>query len=51
VICAETVEFSAVNSGEKNRALIDFVTAQGYRVYSDTFINTIFVDQRRLPAL
>jgi FkbM family methyltransferase len=49
VICAETVEFSFLKAGPKNRELIDFVTSQGYGVYADTFINTIFVDRRRLP--
>ena len=42
-MCIETISFSTTGNGVKNTALIDFVKAQGYMVYADTYINTIFV--------
>ena len=43
VMCIETISFSTSGNGVKNTRLIDFVTANGYMVYADTYINTIFV--------
>lgn len=43
VICIETVSFSTVGKGQKNRALIEFISSKGYIIYADTNINTIFV--------
>ena len=43
VICVETISFSNKGKGEKNQALIDFVKSQGYILYADTYINSIFV--------
>lgn len=43
VMCVETLTFSAEGKGEKKTGLIDFVQQQGYMVYADTYINTIFV--------
>jgi hypothetical protein len=49
VICAETLEFASSPSGRKNRDLLAFLKTRGFRAYADTRINTIFVDQRRMP--
>ncbi len=43
VMCVETVSFSTSGNGVKNTALIDYVKGNGYMVYADTYINTIFV--------
>ena len=44
VMCVETLTFSTQQGkGEKKTALIEFVKSKGYMVYSDTYINTIFV--------
>ncbi|WPU91636.1 FkbM family methyltransferase [Mucilaginibacter sabulilitoris] len=45
VICLETISFSSSGNGKKNRDLIDYVTKNGYLVYADTYINTIFVNK------
>lgn len=41
VICAETISFI---DQRKNHELISFVLGQGYQVYADSQINTLFVD-------
>ncbi len=43
VICVETISFSISGQGKKNSELIKFVEKQGYLLYADTNINTIFV--------
>lgn len=43
VICTETISFSTRGRGVKNIALIDYLLTNGYRIYADTFINTIFL--------
>jgi FkbM family methyltransferase len=43
VICVETISFSETGEGEKNHQVVDFLTSQGYLIYADTYINTIFV--------
>lgn len=43
VICAETVLFGPETFGPKNQELIDEIIALGFRVYADTFVNTIFL--------
>ncbi len=45
VLCIETLRFIRVGVAEKEQAIIDFVIKQGYMVYADTYINTIFVDK------
>jgi hypothetical protein len=42
VICAETVEFNARRPVEKIPAIGFFLESQGYFVFADTFINTVF---------
>ena len=43
VVCAETISFSNTGQGQKNTELIDFMLKNGYMVFADTYINTIFV--------
>lgn len=43
VICLETITYSECGRGEKERDLIEYIKEQGYMVYGDTYINTIFV--------
>ncbi len=43
VICVETISFSTKGEGVKNMAILNFLKDKGYRVYADTYINTIFV--------
>jgi FkbM family methyltransferase len=45
VMCIETISFSTSGNGIRNTALIDYVKSKGYRVYADTYINTIFVHE------
>ena len=43
VICVETISYSKDGRGAKNRDLIRFLEDNGYFVFADTYINTIFV--------
>lgn len=43
VICVETVEYTDGLDGGKDKDIIEFMTDNGYIVYADTHINTIFV--------
>lgn len=45
--CVETVAHSRDHSGQKITDIFELMTANGYYVYADTYINTIFVDGRR----
>lgn len=44
VFCVETISYSEQRNETKNTPLIEFLCEQGYFVYADTYINTIFVD-------
>lgn len=44
--CIETVTQAPDNSFNKNRSLISYLKEQGYVVYADTYVNTIFVDKK-----
>lgn len=46
VICVETCNYSEYHIRPKNTAIFDFMNAQGYMVYADTYINTVFVNSR-----
>lgn len=46
VFCIETLTYTEDNSETKIKKIIDFMLSNGYFVYADTYINTIFVDQR-----
>ncbi|MDP9077348.1 MAG: FkbM family methyltransferase [Bacteroidota bacterium] len=43
VICLETITYSDSGNGIKDDEIINYVKSQGYMVYADTNINTIFV--------
>jgi FkbM family methyltransferase len=42
LICVETIEFSLRNTVKKNHEIINYVLTQGYHVYADTNLNTLF---------
>ncbi len=43
VLVVETIRFGDTEAASKQADIIDFVLAQGYSVYADTFVNTIFL--------
>lgn len=43
VICVETITYSDKGKGIKQREIINYLESQGYLVFADTYINTIFV--------
>lgn len=45
VICAETCTYSENHIRPKDYSIIEYMLSQGYFVYADTYINTIFVKQ------
>lgn len=52
VVCIETLTYSESGTARKKTELIDALTATGYDVYADTYINTLFKrsDLMRTPA-
>lgn len=46
IICAETCEYSENHIKGKNRAIGKLLKTKGYFVYADTYINTIFVNNK-----
>ena len=47
VFCIETLTYTENNTETKLYALIEYMKAQDYFVYADTYINTIFVDKEK----
>jgi FkbM family methyltransferase len=45
VFCVETLTYMEDGSGEKITPIIEFMLDNGYFVYADTWVNTIFVDR------
>ncbi len=43
LFCIETIEFSHDKQQKKNTAIIEYMASEGYSVYADTYINTLFV--------
>ena len=43
VICIETISFSSSGKGKKSDSIINYISSNGYLLYADTNINTIFV--------
>jgi FkbM family methyltransferase len=43
VICVESISFSNTGDGIKNTVIIQYLEQQGYMLYADTYINSIFV--------
>lgn len=46
LFCIETAEYTPDGSGGKRKEVLEFMRAREYRVYADTYINTLFVDSR-----
>ena len=47
VFCIETISYAIYGDGVKSTELAQFMTSNGYRIFADTYINTIFVDRNR----
>lgn len=47
ILCLETLEYKKSGIQSKNSELITFIVQNGYSVYADTQINTIFVDNNK----
>lgn len=45
VICVETISYSDTGNGVKATELIEYIKKQGYYLYADTNINSIFVKE------
>lgn len=45
--CLETISYSATGQGVKDREQQQILEAQGYMLYADTYVNSIFVDADR----
>jgi len=45
LICVETVEFSKEGQMKKRTEILDFMKTQGYFIYADTHVNTIFCNE------
>jgi len=45
VFCVETLSYSAHGRGKKVQGIFECMRSQGYMVWGDTYINTIFVDE------
>ena len=43
VFCVETLTYTENNTEEKITEILDFMKKCGYKIYADTYINTIFV--------
>jgi FkbM family methyltransferase len=50
VFCIETLTYTEDKSEEKIPDIIDYMRANGYLVYADTYINTIFVERESWSA-
>lgn len=46
VICVETITYGKQGTQHKVEEVISFLKDHGYRIYADTYINTIFVDNK-----
>jgi hypothetical protein len=46
VLCIETLTYTQNDTEEKIIEIINFIKSKEYMIYADTYINTIFVDQR-----
>ena len=47
VICVETLTFSESRDEIKLEDIRDLILGNGYKLYADTYINSIFVDERK----
>ena len=51
VICVETYLPMSPETGCRDIAIGEYLVSKGYRVFADTFINTIYVPDERFPSL
>ena len=51
VFCIETISYAVDGKGVKSSVLAPFMASHGYRIFADTHVNTIFVDQARWESL
>jgi len=47
VFCIETLTYTENNAEAKINEIIDYMLANGYMLYADTYINSIFVDKTK----
>ena len=47
VFCIETITYTEDKTERKVTEIIDYMTAMGYFIYADTYINTLFVDKTK----
>ena len=47
VLCIETLSYTENNTEEKLKDIIEYVESQGYFLYADTYINSIFVEKEK----
>ena len=55
IFCIETINYTEDNSEKKNEDIFNYFLERGFMVYSDTYINTIFINKnywnnRRKPG-
>lgn len=43
IICIETLTYTESSKAEKNKKIIEYMKSKNYKVYADTYINTIFI--------
>lgn len=48
IFCIETITYSPNLRGEKMLGIITLLQAQDYKIFADTYVNTIFVDNKLL---
>jgi hypothetical protein len=46
VICVETCSYSDTHVRSKDNSIAEFLLPNGYEIYADTYINTIFVNKK-----
>lgn len=46
IICAETLRYNDEGSVEKQYEIANYLTSEGYFVYADTNVNTVFMDKK-----
>ena len=44
IFCIETITYTDKKTEKKINAVSDFIQKQGYMIYADTYINTIYID-------
>lgn len=48
MVCVETLQYDESQNGYKNTAILDFMRGNGYEVFADTRVNTIFYRNARV---